>query len=215
MRDLHLLPLGVSPDRRSQASLYHQIYDGLRSAILDGRLESGTRLPSTRAAAAELGVARNTVVAVFEQLAAEGFVRSRVGDGTRVADIEPELLSRPARKVSGRSDGTRTHGFARAARSALSARGEAIVGVGRGARVPRRVLSSRDCPTFRRSPIAPGRESSPVTHARRNASASDTATPRETRGCVPRLQPTSLRCEVSGVRPNRWWSWPGRRRRST
>ena len=72
MSDVHLLPLGVSARRRSEASLYRQIYDGLRSAILDGRLESGVRLPSTRAAAAELGVARNTMVAVFEQLAAEG-----------------------------------------------------------------------------------------------------------------------------------------------
>ena len=102
MSDLHLLPLGVGPDRRSKASLYHQIYEGLRSAILDGRLESGMRLPSTRAAAVELGVARNTVVAVFEQLAAEGYLRSRVGDGTRVAEIEQDLLSRPARHTSKR-----------------------------------------------------------------------------------------------------------------
>ena len=136
MRDLHLLPLRVSPDRRSKASLYHQIYEGLRSAILDGRLESGTRLPSTRAAAEELGVSRNTVVAVFEQLAAEGFVRSRVGDGTRVADMEPELLSRPARTASGRSDRTRERRSALAAGSGLSARGAAIVGVARDSPAP-------------------------------------------------------------------------------
>ena len=123
MRDLHLLPLGVSPDRRSRVSLYHQIYEGLRSAILEGRLESGVRLPSTRAAAAELGVARNTVVAVFEQLAAEGFLRSRVGDGTRVADIEPELLFRPARRISRQSGSALEPGTGSTAPSALSARG--------------------------------------------------------------------------------------------
>ena len=136
MRDLHLLPLGVSPDRRSRVSLYHQIYEGLRSAILDGRLESGMRLPSTRAAAAELGIARNTVVAVFEQLAAEGFLRSRVGDGTRVADIEPELLFRPARRISRQSGSALEPGTGSTAPSALSARGRAIVGVGRGAPGP-------------------------------------------------------------------------------
>ena len=135
MRDLHLLPLGVGLDRRSKASLYHQIYEGLRSAILDGRLESGMRLPSTRAAAAELGVARNTVVAVFEQLAAEGFVRSRVGDGTRVADIEQGLLSRPARHAS-KSPGLRNETRPSRTSSALSARGAAIAGVARDSPAP-------------------------------------------------------------------------------
>ena len=138
MRDLNLLALGVGPDRCSSASLYHQIYEGLRSAILDGRLESGVRLPSTRTAAAELGVARNTVVAVFEQLAAEGFVVSRVGDGTRVADIEPELLFRSARRTSRGPGAPRESGARRGPDSpaALSARGRMVVGVGRGAPGP-------------------------------------------------------------------------------
>ena len=136
MRDLHLLPLGVNPDRRSKASLYHQIYEGLRSAILDGRLESGMRLPSTRAAAAELGVARNTVVAVFEQLVAEGFLRSRVGDGTRVADIEPDLLIRPVRKASGQSGSVGEREPEPTALPTLSTRGRAIAGIGRGAPGP-------------------------------------------------------------------------------
>ncbi len=135
MRDLHLLPLGVNAERDSGVPLHRQIYDGLRSAILDGRLEPGTRLPSTRAAARELGVARNTVIAVFEQLAAEGFLRSRVGDGTRVADIEPALLSQPARKVP-KSPLVGSGGVSGRTVSPLSARGRAIVGVGRGAPGP-------------------------------------------------------------------------------
>ena len=135
MRDLHLLPLGVNAERDSGIPLHRQIYDGLRSAILDGRLEPGTRLPSTRVAAQELGVARNTVIAVFEQLAAEGFLRSRVGDGTRVADIEPELLSQPARHVP-KSPRVRRGSVSGDTVSPLSARGRAIVGVGRGARGP-------------------------------------------------------------------------------
>ena len=47
-------------------------------------------------------------IAVFEQLAAEGFVRSRTGDGTRVADIEQELLSRPTRSAPNRRSGVRS-----------------------------------------------------------------------------------------------------------
>ena len=135
MRDLLLLPPGVTPDRGSNTPLYRQIYKDLRAAILEGRLESGTRLPSTRAAAAELGVARNTVIAVFEQLAAEGFIHSRVGDGTRVADIEPEVIRRPARKVS-KTPRSGPEGASTRAASALSARGKALVGVRRGAPGP-------------------------------------------------------------------------------
>ena len=144
-RDPHLLPLGVDADRRSGVPLYRQIHDGLRAAILDGRLEPGTRLPSTRAAALELGVARNTVIAVFEQLTAEGFLRSGVGDGTWVADFAPELLSRPARKGPKSPDdpkrpGARREGISEGVSggtdSPLSARGRAIVGVGRGAPGP-------------------------------------------------------------------------------
>ena len=140
-RDPHLLPLGVDADRRSGVPLYRQIHDGLRSAILDGRLEPGTRLPSTRAAALELGVARNTVIAVFEQLVAEGFLRSGVGDGTWVADFAPELLSRPARKGPKSPDGpkrpgARREGVSGGTDSPLSVRGRAIVGVGRGAPGP-------------------------------------------------------------------------------
>ena len=122
VRDLHLLSLGVSAERHSGATLYQQLYDGLRSAVLDGRLEPGTRLPSTRAAALELGVARNTVIAVFEQLVAEGFLRSRVGDGTCVADFEPELLSRPVRKGP-KSHRARREGVSGGTVSPLSVRG--------------------------------------------------------------------------------------------
>jgi len=135
MRDLNILPLGVNVDRNAGPPLYQQIYDGLRSAILDGRLEAGTWLPSTRASALELGVARNTVVAVFEQLVAEGFLRSRVGDGTWVADLEPELLSRPGRKIP-KGRGVRRWEVSEGTDPPLSARGKAIVDVGRGAPGP-------------------------------------------------------------------------------
>ncbi|WP_106403703.1 MocR-like pyridoxine biosynthesis transcription factor PdxR [Actinocorallia populi] len=63
-----------------------QIYRQVREAIVAGRLPPGTALPATRRLAAELGVARNTAGAAYERLAAEGFLRTRVGSGTFVAD---------------------------------------------------------------------------------------------------------------------------------
>jgi GntR family transcriptional regulator / MocR family aminotransferase len=59
----------------------------LRDAIRTRRLAVGQRLPSTRALAGDLGIARGTVVAVYEQLAAEGWLEARQGAGTRVADL--------------------------------------------------------------------------------------------------------------------------------
>ncbi|MDF2702150.1 MAG: GntR family transcriptional regulator [Rubrobacteraceae bacterium] len=55
----------VALDRGSGVPLHRQLYDGLREAVLAGRLRSGMRLPSTRALASELGVSRNTVLGAF------------------------------------------------------------------------------------------------------------------------------------------------------
>ena len=57
----------------------------LREALQTGRLSPGTRLPSSRALAADLGVARNTVAEAYAQLVAEGWLTARQGSGTRVA----------------------------------------------------------------------------------------------------------------------------------
>jgi GntR family transcriptional regulator/MocR family aminotransferase len=72
--------------------LYKQIYDRLRGAILAGQLERGTRLPSTRALASELGVARMTTALAYQQLVLEGYLESRVGQGTIVARALPASL---------------------------------------------------------------------------------------------------------------------------
>jgi GntR family transcriptional regulator/MocR family aminotransferase len=76
-------------DRRSPVPLHRQVYDDIREAILVRRLTSGTRLPSSRDLAAQLGVSRNTVVSAFEQLFAEGYVEGRAGAGTHVAFTLP------------------------------------------------------------------------------------------------------------------------------
>src|SRR5262245_10094284 len=58
----------------------------LRAAIRSGRLAPGTRLPSSRDLAADLGIARNTVADAFGQLVAEGWLEARTGSGTWVAE---------------------------------------------------------------------------------------------------------------------------------
>ena len=71
----------------AQAPLYRQIYERVRASIEDGRLQPGDRLPSARAYAQELGVARGTVDLAYSILAGEGYVEARGRTGTRVADI--------------------------------------------------------------------------------------------------------------------------------
>ena len=72
-------------DRASPVPLSRQLAGALRQAIGEGRIGAGARLPSTRTLAHELGLARSTVVGVFEQLAAEGYIAGRVGSGYVVA----------------------------------------------------------------------------------------------------------------------------------
>jgi GntR family transcriptional regulator/MocR family aminotransferase len=82
----HFAPeLLVHLDRDAPAGLRDQVEQGLRAGVREGRLHPGTRLPSTRALATRLGVARGVVVEAYAQLAAEGWIVSRQGSGTRVA----------------------------------------------------------------------------------------------------------------------------------
>ncbi|GHO87399.1 MocR-like pyridoxine biosynthesis transcription factor PdxR [Dictyobacter formicarum] len=79
-------------DQYATAPLYKQLYERLRAEILSGQLEAGARLPSTRTLASELGVSRNTTALAYEQLLLEGYIESKVGDGTRVAHLQPEQI---------------------------------------------------------------------------------------------------------------------------
>ncbi|WP_296226664.1 PLP-dependent aminotransferase family protein [Ralstonia sp. UBA689] len=71
-----------------------QLYRQLRTAILDGRLVPGERLPSTRDLAQQIGVSRKTTLDVFERLIAEGYLHSRAGSGTFVAEATQGLAGR-------------------------------------------------------------------------------------------------------------------------
>jgi GntR family transcriptional regulator/MocR family aminotransferase len=72
-------------DRDGPVALHRQLERGLQDAIRSGRLKPGAPLPSTRALAEELALSRGVVVEAYEQLTAEGYLESRPGGKTRVA----------------------------------------------------------------------------------------------------------------------------------
>jgi GntR family transcriptional regulator/MocR family aminotransferase len=78
--------------RAEQTPLFRQLYLQLRSAILSRRLRPGTKLPSTRELASQLGVSRSAAVAAYEQLFAEGYTSSRHGSGTYISSDLPEPI---------------------------------------------------------------------------------------------------------------------------
>ena len=85
--------------RDDPTPLHRQLERELRSAIRSGRLEADTALPSSRALAGQLGLSRGVIVEAYEQLVAEGYLASRPGGATRVADNvgAGQVPARPAR----------------------------------------------------------------------------------------------------------------------
>jgi GntR family transcriptional regulator / MocR family aminotransferase len=76
-----------------------QVHASLRSAILNGRLVAGLRLPSSRDLADQLGVRRNAIVGAYEHLQSDGLIEARIGDGTYIA---ARLPPPPERTVAAR-----------------------------------------------------------------------------------------------------------------
>ena len=91
-----MLLIELDPER---GPLHRQIYAELRERILDGRLASGERLPSSRALAEVLAVGRNTVLEAFEMLAAEGYLEARLGSGSYVSSSLPDSAPRAAARA--------------------------------------------------------------------------------------------------------------------
>jgi len=79
-----------------------RLYEAAKAAIHQQLLGAGGKLPSSRDLARDLRISRNTVIAAFEQLAAEGYVNSALGSGTYVADLQ-------AHSASMRGAGTTTY----------------------------------------------------------------------------------------------------------
>ena len=141
--------LFVALDRADARPLRSQLEEQLREGVRSGRLHSGTALPSTRALAAELGVARGVVVEAYEQLVAEGFLVARRGSATRVARVAPPTpraataASRiPPARFDLRAESADRAAFPRrawlaAARRAMAAAPDADLGYGTWAGAPR------------------------------------------------------------------------------
>ena len=108
-------------DRAGRTPLARQIYMQVRSAALSGALRPGSRVPSSRAMASKLGVARASVVSAYEHLLAEGYLESRQGSGTFIASNLAGLASRPrpAPRVVRRAVPTSAQTFPEFERSAL------------------------------------------------------------------------------------------------
>ena len=90
---------GVSPlvaiNRQADTPIYRQVYTAFRSAVMEGRLRAGERIPSTRTLAVELGVSRIPVLNAYAQLLAEGYFESRTGAGTVISRSLPNPIARP------------------------------------------------------------------------------------------------------------------------
>lgn len=88
------LPITLDPAIGNQTGRVHA---ALRSAIVDGLLQAGMQLPSSRGLAEQLGVRRNAVVAAYEHLINDGLAEARQGAGTYVA----RALPAPAKPAPG------------------------------------------------------------------------------------------------------------------
>ena len=115
------LPITLPP-RAGGVPAYRWLCGVLRGEILEGRLRPGARLPATRDLARQYGLARGTILAAFEQLRSEGYVRGRVGSGTYVHEVLPEQLlqvagaggtAKGAGRGTGRAPARRVSDFAR------------------------------------------------------------------------------------------------------
>lgn len=95
--------LWIPVDRTAQKSLIRQVYDQIRQQILQGGLQAGVKLPSTRELAEDLHVSRNVILEAYDQLLAEGYIESRTGSGTYVAEgayFADEYAQRPSLTLS-------------------------------------------------------------------------------------------------------------------
>lgn len=93
-----ILPLRLTLPARSSRLLVRSLHEQLRTAIRDGRLQSGLQLPPTRNLARALRISRNTALAAYHRLLSEGYLVARRGAGTFVADVRGRTNSSPPRR---------------------------------------------------------------------------------------------------------------------
>ncbi len=126
--------------------LQRRVYERFATAILDGQLRPGDRLPSTRELAKTLGVARNTATWAFEQLAVEGFIETRHGSGTFVSSQLPDAGSGGRLRVPQDEE---------TAAARLARRSERFAVVARSLRIPQKPVPFRiNMPAVDAFPVA-------------------------------------------------------------
>lgn len=82
-------------DLRADCPIYEQIYEFIKNEIKNGQILPDTKLPSTRRLSQSLKISRTTVVNAYEQLLAEGYLRSRGGSGYIVNKLDDmDILKR-------------------------------------------------------------------------------------------------------------------------
>ncbi|MGJ7916044.1 PLP-dependent aminotransferase family protein [Massilia sp. LXY-6] len=114
---VHEILAAVPLDRSAATPLFRQLYLRMKEAILAGDIGACARLPATRELGRLLKVSRQTVLAAYEQLMAEGYLEGTVGKGSFVSASLPAAVSRVVREES-----------AAPLVRPLSARGEALAG---------------------------------------------------------------------------------------
>jgi len=95
-----IFELAITLPARGSRDLMTTLHRQIRTAILDGRIKPGVRLPSTRELSGVLGVSRNTTVAAYDLLLSEGYVNVRSGAGTYVAEIPLQSIRTSTSAVS-------------------------------------------------------------------------------------------------------------------
>ena len=90
-------------DLNSDCPIYEQIYEFIKNEVKSGHILPDTKLPSTRSLSQSLKISRTTVVNAYEQLLAEGYLKSRAGSGyivnrLDVLNIERKEYKRESKK---------------------------------------------------------------------------------------------------------------------
>ena len=121
LSDFLLQQLAQDPavSRHGKHPMNRRLYHLVREAILSHLLQPGMQLPSSRDLALELRLSRNTIIYVYEQLIAEGYLETRAGTGTFVTDTVPDQIADLSSNTSGSANQT--------AFSTLSTRGQGLI----------------------------------------------------------------------------------------
>ncbi|MFZ6756026.1 PLP-dependent aminotransferase family protein [Undibacterium sp. Ji50W] len=145
-------------DKNTAMPRNRQLYRLMRQAILDRVLPVDTRLPSSRDVAKELGLSRNTVLYAYEQLLAEGYVETRAGSGTYVADTVPDSVELPSGLIQAPRASVQLsrRGHELLAQASASARqwGAFVPGVPDVTQFPYKIWNSLQNKIWRKPPIA-------------------------------------------------------------